>query len=168
VPDRLVIRRSGCQSYSSRVPFTAARLSGPAAHHHQRGGRCWQVNDRAGPAAVHAVRRPDRRRGHRPDQSLPDGRHVLRLASPKCGRPCENFWAAGYVNVIAGSFLRRYSDYISFRQLVQPSAVFLVDLLVEKGARSPAPHPTEADDAGMARYGRPGSGRPDNPAGPRC
>jgi hypothetical protein len=80
----------------------------------------------------------------------------------------ENFWAAGYVNVIAGSFLRRYSDYISFRQLVQPSAVFLVDLLVEKGARSPAPHPTEADDAGMARYGRPGSGRPDNPAGPRC
>jgi hypothetical protein len=47
----------------------------------------------------------------------------------------ENFWAAGYVNVIAGSFLRRYSDYISFRQLVQPSAVFLVDLLVEKGER---------------------------------
>src|SRR5690349_12625135 len=30
----------------------------------------------------------------------------------------ENFWAAGYVNVIAGSFLRRYSDYVSFRQLL--------------------------------------------------
>jgi len=48
----------------------------------------------------------------------------------------ENFWAAGYVNVIAGSFLRRYSDYVSFRQLLpQPSAVFLVDLQVEKQVR---------------------------------
>jgi hypothetical protein len=48
----------------------------------------------------------------------------------------ENFWAAGYVNVIAGSFLRRYSDYVSFRQLLpQPSAVFLVDLLVDKRVR---------------------------------
>ena len=35
----------------------------------------------------------------------------------------ENFWAAGYVNVIAGSFLRRYSDYVSFRQLLRPSAL---------------------------------------------
>ena len=47
----------------------------------------------------------------------------------------ENFWAAGYVNVIAGSFLRRYSDYVSFRQLLRPSAVFLVDLLVDKEVR---------------------------------
>jgi len=47
----------------------------------------------------------------------------------------ENFWAAGYVNVIAGSFLRRYSDYVSFRQLLRPSAVFLIDLLVEKEVR---------------------------------
>jgi hypothetical protein len=47
----------------------------------------------------------------------------------------ENFWAAGYVNVIAGSFLRRYSDYVSFRQLLRPSAVFLIDLLVDKEVR---------------------------------
>jgi hypothetical protein len=47
----------------------------------------------------------------------------------------ENFWAAGYVNVIAGSFLRRYSDYVSFRQLLRPSAVFLIDLLVDKDVR---------------------------------
>jgi hypothetical protein len=49
----------------------------------------------------------------------------------------ENFWTAGYVNVIAGSFLRRYSDYMSFRQLLpRPSAVFLVDLLVDREVRS--------------------------------
>jgi hypothetical protein len=48
----------------------------------------------------------------------------------------ENFWAAGYANVIAGSFLRRYSDYMSFRQLLpRPSAVFLVDLLVDREMR---------------------------------
>ena len=47
----------------------------------------------------------------------------------------ENFWAAGYVNVIAGSFLRCYSDYVSFRQLLRPSAVFLVDLLVDRQVR---------------------------------
>jgi hypothetical protein len=48
----------------------------------------------------------------------------------------ENFWAAGYVNVIAGSFLRRYSDYVSFRQLLsRPPAVFLVDLLVDRDVR---------------------------------
>jgi NAD(P)H-binding len=48
----------------------------------------------------------------------------------------QNFWAAGYINVIAGSFLRSYSDYVSFRQLLTcPSAVFLVDLLVDKEAR---------------------------------
>lgn len=48
----------------------------------------------------------------------------------------ENFWAAGYSNVIAGSFLRHYSDYLSFRPLLsQPSAVFLVDLLVDREVR---------------------------------
>ena len=46
-----------------------------------------------------------------------------------------NFWAAGYVNVIAGSFLRRYSDYVSFRKLLEPSAVFLVDIRVDKQVR---------------------------------
>ena len=49
----------------------------------------------------------------------------------------QNFWAAGYVNVIAGSFLSRYSDSMSFRQLLpRPSAVFLVDLLVDREVRN--------------------------------
>jgi hypothetical protein len=47
----------------------------------------------------------------------------------------ENFRAAGYVNVIAGSFLRRYPDYVSFRQLLRPPAVFLIDLLAGKEVR---------------------------------
>jgi hypothetical protein len=48
----------------------------------------------------------------------------------------QNFWAAGYVNVIAGSFLRNYSDYVSFRQLLaRPSPVFLVDLQVDRQVR---------------------------------
>jgi len=48
----------------------------------------------------------------------------------------QNFWAAGYVNVIAGSFLRCYSDYVAFRQLLPPSpAIFLVELLVDKEVR---------------------------------
>ena len=81
----------------------------------------------------------------------------------------ENFWAAGYVNVIAGSFLRRYSDYVSFRQLLRPSAVFLDRSPGRQGRpRSSADHPGEADHAGMARHGRPDSGRSDNPAGHRC
>jgi hypothetical protein len=47
-----------------------------------------------------------------------------------------NFWNAGYVNVIAGSFLRGYGDYLAFRQLLaRPSTVFLVELLVDKGVR---------------------------------
>jgi hypothetical protein len=38
--------------------------------------------------------------------------------------------------VIAGSFLRCYSDYVAFRQLLpQPAAVFLVELLVDKEVR---------------------------------
>jgi hypothetical protein len=48
----------------------------------------------------------------------------------------ENFWAAGYLNVIAGSFLRGYPDYLAFRQsLTRPSAVFLAELLVDKDVR---------------------------------
>jgi len=46
------------------------------------------------------------------------------------------FWTAGYVNVVAGSFLRHYPDYLAFRQLLtRPSAVFLVELLVDKDVR---------------------------------
>lgn len=48
----------------------------------------------------------------------------------------ENFWSAGYTNVIAGSFLRDYPDYLAFRQLLmRPREVFLVDLVVDKDVR---------------------------------
>jgi hypothetical protein len=48
----------------------------------------------------------------------------------------ENFWAAGYVNVVAGSFLRDYADYLAFRRLLtRPAAVFVAELLVDKDAR---------------------------------
>ncbi|MFJ1540428.1 hypothetical protein ACIODS_17985 [Micromonospora chalcea] len=48
----------------------------------------------------------------------------------------ERSWAAGYVNVIAGSFLRDYHDYLAFRQLLPRStAVFLVELLVDRDVR---------------------------------
>jgi chloramphenicol 3-O-phosphotransferase len=47
-----------------------------------------------------------------------------------------NFWSAGYVNVIAGSFLRHYSDYLAFRELIgRPTPVFMVELLVDKYVR---------------------------------
>ncbi|HEX6682147.1 MAG TPA: hypothetical protein VF062_05105 [Candidatus Limnocylindrales bacterium] len=48
----------------------------------------------------------------------------------------RNFWTAGYVNVIAGSFLRHHADYLAFRRLLTPpTAVFLVELLVDKDVR---------------------------------
>lgn len=48
----------------------------------------------------------------------------------------ERFWAAGYVNVIAGSFLRGYPDYLLFRALLpQPAAVYMVELLADKDLR---------------------------------
>ncbi|MFD2762534.1 hypothetical protein [Micromonospora eburnea] len=48
----------------------------------------------------------------------------------------ESFWTAGYVNVIAGSFLRNYPDYLAFRRLLNQSpTVFLVELLVDKEVR---------------------------------
>jgi energy-coupling factor transporter ATP-binding protein EcfA2 len=48
----------------------------------------------------------------------------------------ESFWTAGYVNVIAGSFLRDYPDYLAFRRLLtRPAAIFLVELLVDKDVR---------------------------------
>jgi energy-coupling factor transporter ATP-binding protein EcfA2 len=47
-----------------------------------------------------------------------------------------NFWRAGYVNVVAGSFVRDYPDYLAFRRLLTPpSTVFLVELLVAKDVR---------------------------------
>jgi energy-coupling factor transporter ATP-binding protein EcfA2 len=49
----------------------------------------------------------------------------------------ESFWRAGYVNVVAGSFLRGYADYLAFRRLLAPpSAVFVVDLLVAREVRN--------------------------------
>jgi energy-coupling factor transporter ATP-binding protein EcfA2 len=48
----------------------------------------------------------------------------------------ENFWGAGYANVVAGSFLRGYPDYLAFRRLLTPpEAVFRVELLVAKEVR---------------------------------
>lgn len=48
----------------------------------------------------------------------------------------ENFWSAGYVNVIAGSFLRCYPDYVAFRRLLsRPVPVFLVDLRADRKER---------------------------------
>jgi ABC-type cobalamin/Fe3+-siderophores transport system ATPase subunit len=48
----------------------------------------------------------------------------------------RNFWAAGHRNVVAGSFLRDYADYVAFRALLpQPSEVFVVELLVAKPVR---------------------------------
>jgi chloramphenicol 3-O-phosphotransferase len=48
----------------------------------------------------------------------------------------ENFWTAGYTNVIAGSFLRDYRDYLAFRKLLtRRRAVFLIDLVVDKEVR---------------------------------
>jgi len=48
----------------------------------------------------------------------------------------KRFWASGYVNVIAGSFLRDYRDYLAFRRLLPgPTEVFLVELLVDKDVR---------------------------------
>ncbi len=48
----------------------------------------------------------------------------------------ENFWWAGYVNVVAGSFLRNYPDYLASRQLLaRPATVFLVELLVAEDVR---------------------------------
>ncbi|MCW6011002.1 hypothetical protein K1W54_41615 [Micromonospora sp. CPCC 205371] len=47
-----------------------------------------------------------------------------------------NFWSAGYSNVIAGSFLRSYVDYLAFRPLLtQPVEVFLVELRVARDVR---------------------------------
>lgn len=48
----------------------------------------------------------------------------------------ENYWAAGYRNVVAGSFLRHHCDYVAFRRLLtRPVAVHLVELLVDKPVR---------------------------------
>jgi hypothetical protein len=48
----------------------------------------------------------------------------------------ENFWNAGYTNVVTGSFFRDYQDYMAFRQLLtQPATVFMVELLVDKQER---------------------------------
>jgi hypothetical protein len=48
----------------------------------------------------------------------------------------ESFWRAGYLNVVAGSFLRDYPDYLAFRRLLGgPAEVYLVDLLVAKDVR---------------------------------
>jgi adenylylsulfate kinase-like enzyme len=47
-----------------------------------------------------------------------------------------NFWRAGYVNVIAGSFVGDYADYVAFRRLLaQDAEVYVVQLCVAKSVR---------------------------------
>lgn len=116
-------------------PFTAARLTGAAAHHHQRGGRRWQVS------IVRALL-PSTPYGARIDAGdigqanpCPMDDAFFGLLRRNAAGLAENFRAAGYVNVIAGSVLRRYPGYVSFRQLPRPPAVFLIDLLAGKEVR---------------------------------
>lgn len=48
----------------------------------------------------------------------------------------RNFWGAGYVNVIAGSFVADAADYLAFRPLVARDAeVYVVQLHVAKDVR---------------------------------
>lgn len=48
----------------------------------------------------------------------------------------DSFWRAGYVNVLAGSFVRGYPDYLAFRTLLgAPVEVYLVELLATKDVR---------------------------------
>jgi len=48
----------------------------------------------------------------------------------------RNFWQAGYVNVIAGSFITDSADYVAFRPMVARDAeVYVVQLHVAKDVR---------------------------------
>ncbi|NBE96198.1 hypothetical protein FE391_20300 [Nonomuraea sp. KC401] len=48
----------------------------------------------------------------------------------------RNYWAAGYPNVIAGSFFLTRDDYLRFRDLVpEVDEVYMVELLVEHDER---------------------------------
>jgi hypothetical protein len=133
-----VMLRPGDASYSLSVRFATTGFPGrgATAHHHQRGRRRWEVNHRARAAAIHSVRRPDRPEDIGQTNPCPMDDTFFGLLRRNVAGLVENFWAAGYINVIAGSFLRCYSDYVSFRQLLTcPSTVFLVDLLVDKEVR---------------------------------
>jgi ABC-type cobalamin/Fe3+-siderophores transport system ATPase subunit len=49
----------------------------------------------------------------------------------------QNYWTAGFVNVITGSFFSNYSDYVAFRRLlVSRAEIFVVHLLVRKDVRN--------------------------------
>lgn len=48
----------------------------------------------------------------------------------------RNFWRAGYANVIAGSFINDYDDYLQFRSRLDCDVrVYLVHLCASKAAR---------------------------------
>lgn len=48
----------------------------------------------------------------------------------------QNFWQAGYTNVIAGSFINDYSDYAHFRtRLDRDVEIYLIHLCASKAAR---------------------------------
>ncbi|KZM74977.1 hypothetical protein [Nocardia terpenica] len=47
-----------------------------------------------------------------------------------------NFWAAGYPNVVAGSFVSGYDDFLAFRRLLSEAVTFgVVQLLASKPTR---------------------------------
>ncbi|WP_165974716.1 zeta toxin family protein [Nonomuraea deserti] len=59
--------------------------------------------------------------------------HLLRVNVAALVR---NYWAAGYANVITGSFFRTRDDYLRFRDLVpEVDEVYMVQLLVERDER---------------------------------
>jgi adenylylsulfate kinase-like enzyme len=48
----------------------------------------------------------------------------------------RNFWQAGYQNVVAGSFLHDYEQYVAFRALLpKDAAIYVVQLLASKPVR---------------------------------
>lgn len=48
----------------------------------------------------------------------------------------ENFWRAGYLNVVSGSMFSNFAEYCAFRQvLVTPAEVYVVQLRVAKEVR---------------------------------
>lgn len=48
----------------------------------------------------------------------------------------ENFWDAGYVTVIAGSFINTYSDYVAFRRHLQTDPrTYVIQLCAPKTVR---------------------------------
>lgn len=60
----------------------------------------------------------------------------LRLLHANVAALTRNFWDAGYQNVIAGSFMSNYSDYLTFRaRLARAANVYIIHLCATKQTR---------------------------------